>query len=331
MLGCLVFTVVFGPSGSLFVYYLQSFNPQDAWRQTLSTVGFVVEPVGQPIPASEGVLELVTSGLALFVVMCLIRYGRLTLLGAEPRLSSIAAAGESAYHRAFGLVSNSAGPLALMVVLLVLYYPSQDLIGAPPLLVLGKTILLLVINLTYATAIWVYATGLVGLYRFGIEPLNLASFHEDRMLGLHPLGRIATTFASAFSAGIVLILAGSLIEGQTLEIAIVLSVLGFGMAMLFLPLEGIHRKMQEVKAREEAALRMRSKDLLMEARKPHEGGPEVNSEIEELVELQRIQLLEARVSSISEWPFDTHYVERLVAIILAVFTVVFARLLQLIH
>ena len=45
------------------------------------------------------------------------------------------------------------------------------------------------------------------------------------------------------------------------------------------------------------------------------------SRIQRLLEIQRFQLLKIEASNISEWPFEPGSVERLVAILLAIFGV----------
>jgi hypothetical protein len=116
--------------------------------------------------------------------------------------------------------------------------------------------------------------------------------------------------------------------GDALSIVVNLGIVALGVAMLFIPLRGIHRRMVEVKEEEEAKLGSRSKELLMAIEKQGSGSQHPLTKIEELVELQRFQALRAEASSISEWPFETRQVERLVGILLAVFTVLLARLLQ---
>ena len=61
-----------------------------------------------------------------------------------------------------------------------------------------------------------------------------------------------------------------------------------------------------------------------------EGDPSL-SRIQGLLEIQRFQLLKIEASNISEWPFEPRSVERLVAILLAIFGVLLGRLVELIH
>jgi hypothetical protein len=68
--------------------------------------------------------------------------------------------------------------------------------------------------------------------------------------------------------------------------------------------------------------------MLMTVKDQGTGDRQPLSKIEELIELQRFQALRAEASRISEWPFETRSVERLIGILLAIFTVLLARLLQ---
>jgi len=141
---------------------------------------------------------------------------------------------------------------------------------------------------------------------------------------------MVVSFALTFSGAITITLGGSLITGAVGSIAINLVIVALGAAMFFLPLRCIHRRMVEVKEEEEVTLSSRSKELLMTVKNQGTGNQQSLSKIEELVELQRFQALRAEASRISEWPFETRSVERLIGILLAFFAVLLARLLQLV-
>jgi hypothetical protein len=110
-----------------------------------------------------------------------------------------------------------------------------------------------------------------------------------------------------------------------------LAIVAIGISMIFLPLIGIHRRMVGVKEEEEAKLSSLSKELFAVSK--NSGG--VNQEdststrIKDLIELEKFRELRDEASKISEWPFESRNVERLIAILLAIFAALLARFLQL--
>jgi len=324
--GCLVISILISGPGFFFASYLGSFSVGAAWNRAVSDASLSFSPISQQVPAAQGAADFVLFTLSLFLSMLFIRYLRLKVLSEESELSALSPGGETTYHRAFGLITSAKGPLILAAVLSILYIPSR-VPGAGPIVLLGTIVLIPLNSLVFGSALWVYASGLWGLYRFGHEQLKLKRYYEDPMLGLHPMGQIAVSFAAGITTITTIILAGGILSGSIYEIALILGVLAFGLAMLFLPLGDTHGKMMRVKSEEEATLRSRRRNALTASNSQGGESPQTLSNIEELL---RLQALEAEVSRIPEWPFKTRTVERLVAIILAVFTVILARLLQLV-
>ncbi len=196
---------------------------------------------------------------------------------------------------------------------------------------MGITILSAIAFMIYGAAFWVYLSGLWGVSRFGSEPLRLKKFYEDRMLGLRPLGQIVFSSAAIFSVAITITLGASLITGDVPSLAINLAIVAIGISMIFLPLIGIHRRMVGAKEEEEAKLSSLSKELFTVSENSgapnQEDSPSTN--VKDLIELERFLALREEASKISEWPFESRNVERLIAILLAIFAALLARLLQL--
>lgn len=328
-IGCLVLAVVAGGPGSFLVFYLGGFSLSQAWTKTVSVSVIAFLSSSQSVPVAQGVAEVVLSTLSLFADMYLIRYLRQKVLTAEPKLSPLSPGGQTSFHRAFGLMANNSGFLILTLVFFVLYFPARAAIADSPVSLLGMIILSTIVNAVYGTAFWVYMSGLWGVYLFGQEHLNLKRFYEDRMLGLRPLGQMVVTFAWVFSTAITITLGASLITGDAISIAVNLVIVALGVAMLFIPLRAVHGRMVRVKEEEQAALSLKSKQVLMEGKNQGTENQQAVSKIEELMELERFQLLRVEASLISEWPFEARSVERIIGILLAVFTVLLARLLQL--
>jgi len=101
--------------------------------------------------------------------------------------------------------------------------------------------------------------------------------------------------------------------------------------MLFVPLRGIHSMMVRVKDEEQTRLSLKGEEFPRELMREESGGEPSLSRIQELLEIQRLQLLNIEASNISEWPYEPGSIERLVAILLAIFGVLLGRLAELIH
>jgi hypothetical protein len=268
---------------------------------------------------------------SLFLDLYLVRYLRRKIHAAEPKLSVLAADGTTAYGRAFRVMGGTGGIAFFALVFFVLYFPTRAQVAPDPISLLGMAVVTLIATLVYGTAFWTYLSGLWGVYRFGRERLILRPFYEDRLLGLRPLGHIVTTFALIFSVAITVTLGGEFLAGATDSIVTNLGIVALGVAMLFLPLRGIHSMMAYVKHEEQTRLSLKGKELPREAMYDESEGEPSLSRIQGLLEIQRFQLLKVEASNISEWPYEPGSVERLVAILLAIFGVLLGRLAELIH
>ena len=333
-IGCLLIAVAIGGPGNFLVWYVYSPSLEEAWRRLLSSTLrglFSIMQFGGEMPAVQVLLEIAISTWTLFLGMYLVRYWRLKVMTAKPKLSSLSPNGEAAYNRAFGLVSSAKGALLVASVFYLLYFPILSALSENnPVSLFGAIVLSPLSTLIYGTTFWVYLSGLWGLRRFGLEPLNLKRFYEDKMLGLRPLGQIAVSFAGTFFVMIMSFFAVTLLSADIYNMAVALACMLLALAMLFLPIWGIHEKMSQVKQQEEESLRLRSIEPMIAAPK-HLGtkDPKDSQVLSRIEELLRIQALEDKVSKISVWPFETKVVERLVAIIVSVATVILARLIQL--
>ncbi|MFZ0891906.1 MAG: hypothetical protein WB778_10310 [Thermoplasmata archaeon] len=332
-IGCLVLAIAAGGPGSFLVFYLGNFNVTQAWHETVSASVFSIFQVTQQVPVAQGLAEVVVSTLSLFVDMYLTGYLRQLVVAARPKLSPLAQDGEAAYQRAFGPMTSLGGSLFFTLVFFLLYFPARALLAGNLVSLVGITFLSLLAFTIYGAAFGVYLSCVLGVSRFGLEPLKLKHFSEDRMLGLRPLGQIVVYSAGIFSIAITITLGASLITGDVASLAINLVIVAIGVSMLFIPLLGIHKRMVEVKEEEEAKLSSLSKILLSSPKRAGPTNHEVSpaNKIEELIELQRFKVLTEWASNISEWPFETRTVERLIAILLAIFAAVLARLLELPH
>jgi len=292
---------------------------------------FSIFPITQQGPTAQGVAEVTVSTMSLFVDMYLTRYLRLLVLSARPKLSPLSPSAEGAYRKAFGPITSLSGSLFFTLFFFSLYFPARAQIASSLVSLVGITILSAIAFTIYGAAFWVYLSGLWGVSRFGGEPLKLKKFYEDRMLGLRPLGQIVVSSAAIFSVAITITLGASLITGDFPSLAINLAIVAIGISMLFLPLIGIHRRMVGAKEEEEAKLSSLSRHLFTDSKNSGATNQENSSSIKtnDLIELEKFLALRDEASKISEWPFESRNVERLIAILLAIFAALLARLLQL--
>src|SRR5437879_7781519 len=212
-----------------------------------------------------------------------------------------------------------------------LYFPARGLIATSPFSLVGITILSAIAFMIYGAAFWVYLSGLWGVSRFGVEPLRLKKFYEDRMLGLRPLGQIVVSSAAIFSVAITITLGASLITGDVPSLAINLAIVAIGISMIFLPLIGIHRRMVGAKEEEEAKLSSLSKELFTVSE--NSGAPNQedspSNNVKDLIELEKFLELREKASMISERTFHTSHGGRIIKCLLAIFSPRLARLIQL--
>jgi hypothetical protein len=323
-------SIVAGGPGSFLVFYLGSLNIGQAWNETVSASFFTIFHITQQGPVAQGVAEVTVSALALFVDMYLTRYLRRLVLSARPKLSSLSPSDEGAYRKAFGPITSPNGSLFFAFLFMVVYFPARALIATSLVSLVGITILSAIAFTIYGAAFWVYLSCLWGVSRFGLQPLKLKQFYEDRMLGLRPLGQIVVSSAAIFSVAITITLGASLITGDVLSLAANLAIVAIGISMIFIPLIGIHTIMIRVKEEEEAKLSSLSKELFTHSKNSEATNQEDSTKIKDLVELEKFLTLRDEASKISEWPFESRNVERLIAILLAIFAALLARLLQLV-
>ncbi|MGD0638123.1 MAG: hypothetical protein ABSA72_08815 [Nitrososphaerales archaeon] len=329
--GCLAFALVGGAPGSFVVFYLGTHSLTEAWSKTASTsfnTGLSSVP---QVPTWVAVVSSILITFSLFLDLYLVRYLRRRIHSAQPKLSALAADGAAAYARAFRVMGSTAGIAFFGLVFFIVYFPPRAQVAPDTASLLGMFVVTFIATLVYATAFWTYLSGLWGVYRFGRERLILRPFYEDRLLGLRPLGHVVTTFALIFSVAITVTLGGEFVVGAADSIAINLGIVALGVAMLFLPLRGIHSMMVRVKHEEQTRLSLKGAEFPRESMSDERGGEPSLSRIQELLEIQRLQLLNIEASNISEWPYEPGSVERLVAVLLAIFGVLLGRLAELIH
>ena len=111
------------------------------------------------------------------------------------------------------------------------------------------------------------------------------------------------------------------------DVALLLIFLVAGIVMFFLPLNNIHRKMQQAKRLEQSRIREQFNQLANSAGSPdHEDSRDALTRIEKLL---IVRMLDQKVSAVPTWPFDTGILGRFFAITLSVAAILIARIIAI--
>jgi hypothetical protein len=127
---------------------------------------------------------------------------------------------------------------------------------------------------------------------------------------------------------IVISLAGSFISTDLSNLLVQFGLLCLLATMLFLPPNGIHRKMLAQKKAEWAPVQAKIKELANGLDSEGASGAESSDSMDGVMSLLTLRALKEEVSRIPSWPFDTGKIERFVGVFLSVTSIILARLLQ---
>lgn len=260
-------------------------------------------------------------GASLFLVFYMIRYIRLRIVATKEDLVQLYS--EETFRGAFRRVNQSRSPFLLGIVLLVgftmLYARAlfPDILSnnafvvssaiAIAIIALGIPVIIFYV-LGIGTFVWIYAWSLKGLDNLGKANAPLKRFTEDRMLGARPLGSLSLSLASAYFIPLTFFGVGAMFSPLVvLDIASLVVFLIIGVIMFFFPLVNVHRRMLDTKREEEKWIR---DQLIGASQNPVGGDP-----LTRIAEVQRLQVLQQEVASISTWPFDTQMIGRFVTLI----------------
>lgn len=214
--------------------------------------------------------------------------------------------------------------IAIPVVLTVtvgLILPLDEALAGEPVGAVIQGLTWLVIGIPMATAVWVYATLQLGLYRLGRGQLTLTEYRGDRTLGLQAIGSLAFTgFWMLLGAFTPLALASS---ADLPSVVVTVVVLLAGIVLFFLSLRGLHRQMVTLKLRELD----RARSLYEEAYRPLAQSPTLEVLQEQVGLLNAAESLEKRAERIQVWPFDEGTFARAVTIASSVVATIIARIL----
>jgi len=338
-LGCLLLAFIFGPPGAILSVYVQTNNLYEAVARTVCLF------FGMQLPVWHGVAGLCLLLVILFYFLYMIRYMRLKLVAIEPLLLSLLPEGEETFHKVFGGVSRLGPPIVIDLILIVFFF-FQVVLEVPVNFVVFGTapanLGYLVVSfplwfLIFGTFAWVYFSSIRGLHILGKKPLKLKSIYEDRMLGVRPIGSLSLSFAFTYFVGlIILTLVPIVVWPNPLSPSYIglLSVLTLlGVIFFFLPLNTIHKKMLDVKHREQEALR---KQFSRAIQKQTESRTQVSesslSVIREvlirLTTVLTIDISKKEVAAIPTWPFDAPIISRLAAMIFSIIAILIANFIK---
>ncbi len=302
--------IILGTPGLVLARYLDTFSTE----KIVSLFG-VISPQ-----------NILVFSLANFVMPLYAFYGirlmRQKILQTMPELRQVAADGTSTADKVFHSTSQLLPAIILAVffsVLSIASFPgqTQHVVGYLSLLV--KVFGFAFSMFAYGTFIWIYASSITGLYRLGGKRLRFTPFYEDKHLGMKSLGSVSLSLVWVYFLGIGLVFFSFSPLPLTLILALV-GLIALGVVLFFLPLHEVHVKMMKEKQAAERALRARLRQVV----ETLESSKESPSE---LTDLLAFQLLEQKVSKISEWPFDTATLSWLSAIIISVIGAIITRYL----
>ena len=333
IIGCAILAAIMGPAGILMADYMDTGSTSFALNDILSPYN------GQP--SWIGILDLAVVSFITFWLLYMIRFMRQRLAKASPQLVSLSSQVETT-RKIFGRVSKSWPQLlvtatlfgAVQIFLVIVTGASSSNITSgyfgpgTPLSYLIE----LLFYLTIGTFIWVYASSLWGIHRFGRQPLKLKPFYQDPLLGLGEMGTLSLYLAFAYYTVFGPIMFESLfLSPDPIGYATLFPFAILGAMMFFLPLNSIHQKMIKGKKRETENIDQKLSDILTILHNPThspDGAAATSSQVENLLKVEMLQVTQRSLDQVPNWPYDKATFERFTALVISVASVVISQLAQ---
>lgn len=314
-LGSLAFAVLLAVPGAVLGNLLDTLDWDEAVARTFGAAG---EPTLQTLFAEA-------FGAAFyFFVFLLVRYARRNLGASSADIVPLLRDGEPAFRRIFSRFHRLTllGPLALG---LALFFGYLALGSSPRTIGLAATamsvIRLTLIAVTEATALLLFLVTLVGLHSVGKEPLLLRPYEEDRMLGLRPLGSMALTATFVYFGVLAVVIVPTLASPSPPDpryLAFLTVLVLFGLGLFFLPLNRIHRRMVEEKARELEAMHQGSLGARSRGESRPASADPTLAEVRDILLEMRDELARERaereLAKVPTWPFEVESLSRIMAL-----------------
>jgi hypothetical protein len=178
-----------------------------------------------------------------------------------------------------------------------------------------------VLGIALWSFLWTYGALQLGLHRLGRGPLARDAARIDAGMGLHPLGGIAFTGLWMLLVWLAPVVLTGLPD--VVGVAVGVSVLAAGVAVFFLPLERLHRRMAELKQGELAVAR----GLYAHAYEPLRTAPTLEMLERQQPLLGAADALEKRAQALHEWPIDEGTVARVITIVTSVIAMAVGRVI----
>ena len=237
----------------------------------------------------------------------------------QPRIEELvgATAADPKTHP-FRQLASTAGPLLLLPLAASRW--DVYLFQRPSALTIAATALLIVGWLPSSCGAWTILTVFLGLDRLGRQPLHLRPFHQDRSLGLAPLGQLAVSTFTLFVAGLVPVALATARDKQSM--VSVVGHLAIGVAAFFLSLYRLHEQLAAARQGYLAHVRR----LTAEAFAPVETEWTLDSLAEQAARINATKTLEQHVGAIQRWPVGETAMARIAAIATSVITATVVRI-----
>ena len=278
--------------------------------------------------------NIVLNLLFVLYALIMIRYMRQRVVDTEARISPRIEGGTEGYRRAFGRMTQTLPVLVMTAVFGTLILAGRVFGGGlslNPLLILANVIVIYLGSIAFSTYFWEFAVASWGLHRLGVSSLKLGSFLDDRMMGARPMGNLALSLAVAYFGGtLITALLFSTISPPTLanQWPFIVFLL-LGVAFFILPLNSIHARMQSEKRRllREIGARYPRPDSSVLGSSESATMDDVRAGLARLADLQEVEMLDRRISSLPTWPFDVNVASKFITIVLSVTAVLLSRLI----
>lgn len=265
----------------------------------------------------------------------MIKYIRLRVVAAESPVSLRLAGGEEDFHHVFGRMMLTLPLVPIAAVLSIVVFPIVFVAGTltPSIVLLAffELVQLFMISLAAATFIWMFATASYGIHKLGRSSLKLAPYLEERMMGAKPLGNLALSLTVAYFGAlflVTLLFYGNLASSPELQ-GVIFGCILLGVALFFLPLNSIHGRMQSEKRRLQREIGVRYSLLTQSSTSETSNASldDLRRTLAGISDLQRLEALDRKVSSLPTWPFDIQVVSRFITIVLSVTAVLLSRII----
>jgi hypothetical protein len=336
--GCLLLATILGPPGSILSAYVQNNNLNEAVSRAVYLFN------GVYLPFWQGVAGLCILYGILFYLLYTIRYMRLKLEATEPLFLSLLPEGEETVNKVFSRVSKVNPPILLGSMLSVVIFLTSE--GERNIIVfccdMASTIYLIValpfFCIVFCTFVWVYYSSIRGLHELGKKPLKLKSFHQDKLLGLKPIGLLSLFFAIVYFGGMSLLALFPVLESPypvTIFYGGLLSLITIlGVVFFILPLLTFHNRMVEEKQRELDALHEKLEKAMVksnESRAQASGSSVLETDqllgslttildqlLGSLTTILVSDIFKREIKDMSTWPFDMPLLRRFLALLVSI-------------